>query len=223
MCRNNKHHLKTAASGNLHTVWNTYTGARELGYLFPNSCLSLMENCWKDREGGMQWPNSLALPSGHTSLVRAGSSRPGKPCGRVRSAGGMPWNGEGPRVGRATSGVCSTCCQVVLHKQASAAFSIFSSERASMWRGFVFGRWYSNRGLHRWLSDKQSACKCKRCKRHGFDPWVRKIPWRRKWEPTPVLLPGKSHGQRSLDGYSPWGHQESDRTERTHMHFSRVG
>ena len=42
-------------------------------------------------------------------------------------------------------------------------------------------------------------------KRHGFDPWVRKIPWRRKWQPTPVFLPGESHEQRSLAGYSPWG------------------
>ena len=50
--------------------------------------------------------------------------------------------------------------------------------------------------------------------RPGFDPWVRKIPWRRKWHPTPVLLPGKSHGLRSLVGYSPWGRKESDITER---------
>ena len=41
--------------------------------------------------------------------------------------------------------------------------------------------------------------------RDTFNPWVRKIPWRRKWQPTPVFLPGKSHGQRSLAGYSPWG------------------
>ena len=40
-------------------------------------------------------------------------------------------------------------------------------------------------------------------KRHGFNPWVRKIPWRRKWQPTPVFLLGKFHGQRSLAGYSP--------------------
>ena len=49
-----------------------------------------------------------------------------------------------------------------------------------------------------------------------FSPWVRKIPWRRKWHPTPVLLPGKSHGRRSLVGYSPWGHKESDTTEQLH-------
>ena len=72
-------------------------------------------------------------------------------------------------------------------------------------------------GLPRWLSNKESACQCRRC---GFDPWVGKIPWRRKWQSTPVLLPGKSHGQRSLVGYSPWGRKESDRTERLHFHFT---
>ena len=50
--------------------------------------------------------------------------------------------------------------------------------------------------------------------RPRFDPWVGKIPWRRKWKSTPVLLPGKSHGQRSLVGYSPWGPKESDTTEQ---------
>ena len=54
----------------------------------------------------------------------------------------------------------------------------------------------------------------------GFNPWVRKIPWRRKWQPTPVFLPGESHGRRSLVGYSPWGHNESDMTER--LHFTLV-
>ena len=47
----------------------------------------------------------------------------------------------------------------------------------------------------------------RRCKRCGFDPWVGKILWRRKWQPTPVFLPGESHGQRSLTGYSPWGYK----------------
>ena len=46
------------------------------------------------------------------------------------------------------------------------------------------------------------------------------IHWRRKWQPTPVFLPGKSHGRRSLVGYSPWGREESDTTERLHFHFS---
>ena len=48
----------------------------------------------------------------------------------------------------------------------------------------------------------------------GFDPWVRKIPWRRAWQSTPVFLPGESHGQKSLVGYSLWGPKESDTTKR---------
>ena len=66
------------------------------------------------------------------------------------------------------------------------------------------------KGLLWWLSSKTSACNAEvhlQCRRHGFDPWVRKIPGRRKWQPTPVFLPGKSHGQRS---YSPRGCKESD-------------
>ena len=56
------------------------------------------------------------------------------------------------------------------------------------------------------------------------ETWVRfldRIPWRRKWQSTPALLPGKSHGQRSLVGYSPWGHKESDKTEQRYFHFTK--
>ena len=49
--------------------------------------------------------------------------------------------------------------------------------------------------------------------RRGFDPWVREIPWRRNWQPTPVFLPGESHGQRSLGGYSPWSLERVDTTD----------
>ena len=59
------------------------------------------------------------------------------------------------------------------------------------------------------------ACQCSRNKSCKFDPWVGKIPWRRTWQLTPVVLPGESHGQRSLAGYGPWGCKESDRTEAT--------
>ena len=72
-------------------------------------------------------------------------------------------------------------------------------------------------GLAR-CSGKESACQCRRHRRHRFDPRVGKIPWRRKWQPTPVFLPGKSHGQRSLVGYSPRGHKESSVAERTHTY-----
>ena len=65
-------------------------------------------------------------------------------------------------------------------------------------------------------SGKETACQCRRCKRGGFDPWVGRIPWRRAWQPTPVFLPGESHGQRSLADYSPQGHcKDSDMTEAT--------
>ena len=54
--------------------------------------------------------------------------------------------------------------------------------------------------LPRWSSDKESACQCRK---HGIYPWVGKIPYRNKWQPTPVVLPWKSNGQKSLAGYSP--------------------
>ena len=60
-------------------------------------------------------------------------------------------------------------------------------------------------GLPRWLSGKISACQCRRHRKQGFYPWVQKIPWRRKWQPAPVFLPGNSHGQRSLVGYKSPG------------------
>ena len=64
-----------------------------------------------------------------------------------------------------------------------------------------------------WLSGKASACQCRG---HRFDPWVGSIPWRRKWQPTPVFLPGKPHRQRSRVGYSPWGCNELSTTEQLH-------
>ena len=71
--------------------------------------------------------------------------------------------------------------------------------------------------FHRWNSGKESACQCKRHRKCRFYPWMGKIPWSRKWQPTPVFLPGTSHGQRSLTGYRPWGRKELDTTEHTHM------
>ena len=61
-------------------------------------------------------------------------------------------------------------------------------------------------------SGKDPVCQCRRFKRCGFNPWVRKIPWRRAYQPTPIFLPGESNGQRSLVSCSPWGHKESDIT-----------
>ena len=66
-------------------------------------------------------------------------------------------------------------------------------------------------GLPWWLSGKESSCQCMRCR---FDSWIWKIPWRRKWPPTPVFLPGKSHGQRDLEGTVHGVTKESDMTEQ---------
>ena len=73
-----------------------------------------------------------------------------------------------------------------------------------------FGDNVSHSGLPRWLSSNEPASQCRR---RGLDPWVRKTPRRRYWLPTPVSLPGESHGQSILAGYSPCGLQESDTTE----------
>ena len=50
---------------------------------------------------------------------------------------------------------------------------------------------------------KKKASQCRRVRRPGFDPWAGKVSWRRKWQPTPVFVPGEFHGQGSLEGYSP--------------------
>ena len=71
-------------------------------------------------------------------------------------------------------------------------------------------------GLLRWLSGKESTFQWRRCKRHRLHLWVRKIPWSRKWQPTPVFLPGKF-----LAGYSPWCRRESDITEQTYTLHNR--
>ena len=75
--------------------------------------------------------------------------------------------------------------------------------------------------LPRRCSGKESTFQCRRCRR-WFHSLVGKISWRRKWPPTPVFLPGKSHGRRSLVGYSPWGCKESDTTELLHFYFIPV-
>ena len=69
------------------------------------------------------------------------------------------------------------------------------------------------KGFPRWFSGEEPACQFRRCRRHGFRCWVGMIPWRRKWQPTPVFLPGESHGQRRLAGYHSWGSKESDMTK----------
>ena len=70
------------------------------------------------------------------------------------------------------------------------------------------------------FSGKESACQCRR---PGFNSWVRKIPWRRAWQPTPGFLPGESHGQRNLAGYSPWEPKELEQlSDKTCMHGHKL-
>ena len=73
-------------------------------------------------------------------------------------------------------------------------------------------------GLPWWLSGKESACRRRRHRRCGFDPWVGKMPWRGKWQPVLISLSRRSHGQKSLVGYRPRGCQESDTAERLSSH-----
>ena len=76
------------------------------------------------------------------------------------------------------------------------------------------------RGLPQWFRGKESSCQRRKHRRRQFDPWVGKIPWRKKWQPTPVFLPETFHGQRSLVSYNPWGPKESDMTQVT-LHTQR--
>ena len=78
-------------------------------------------------------------------------------------------------------------------------------------------------GWHHWLDELpwrlRHSSVCLKCRRWGFDPWVGKISWIRKWQPAPVFLPGKSQGWRKLVGYSARGHKELDMTEWLHTHW----
>ena len=101
---------------------------------------------------------------------------------------------------------------------------------------YLWGVWgvggSEQRGSHLWThrefggfpsvpGGKEPTCQYRRPERHRFDPWDGKIPWRRKWQPAPVFLPGESHGQRSLACYGPWGRKESDTTEQPSTHTHR--
>ena len=93
------------------------------------------------------------------------------------------------------------------------------------WKGIFFslnlGKPPAMAELLWWLRGKEITFPCRR---RGFDPWVRKITWRRKWQPTLVFLPGKSQGQRSLAGYSPWGHKRvgHDLVTRRHQNVAHA-
>ena len=119
-------------------------------------------------------------------------------------------------------------CELILEEDASQEMSKFQDTVAegtiyitnkTKLSSFVYHLCVALTGLPRWLSGKESACQCRSWRRLGFDPWVRKIPRWRKWQPTPVFLPGQSHGQRK----GAWrimyiGSQRSDRSELLSTH-----
>ena len=103
---------------------------------------------------------------------------------------------------------------LVLHRKpnnyVNHCYYSFSAKHGRTWKITKYNE--INMGLH---GGNESACQCRRCKRCGFDPWVRKICWIRKWQSTPVFLLGKSNEKRSLVGYSPWGCRKSYTTEHS--------
>ena len=115
--------------------------------------------------------------------------------------------GESQGRGSLVAAVCGVTQSWIQLKWLSSSSSSSSSSIMVYGASLVVQRW-------------RICLQCRRCRKLGFDPWVRKIPWRWKWQPTSVFLPGESPEQRSLAGYSPWGCKELDVTETTeHAHI----
>ena len=103
-------------------------------------------------------------------------------------------------------------CGVHLHTYVLSLFTIWiCSWHTSLMQDLPLTECKFHFWLPWWHSGKEPACQCRR---HRFNPWVGEIPWRRKWQSTPVFLPGESHGQRILTGYSPWGCKELNMAEQ---------
>ena len=116
----------------------------------------------------------------------------------------ITWHGQ--RVGRKittlyTLNLHNITCQLPLNKKGETVITV---QKLPQWPFQVLA-----------LVVKIPPANAGDIREHGLDTWIRKIPWRREWEPTPVFLPGESHGERNLMGYSPWGHKELDMTEVT--------
>ena len=95
---------------------------------------------------------------------------------------------------------------------------LYNPNSVNLWIFFFFPTFIILKRLPRWCNGKECTCQCRRRRTHRFDPWVRKIPWRRKWQLILVHLPEKLHGQRSLVGYSPWGHRVRHNWVTEHAH-----
>ena len=87
----------------------------------------------------------------------------------------------------------------------------FGSYLGKSWKQNIY---YINQ-MYGGAKSKEPACQCRRLKKSGFDLWVGRMPWRRVWQPTPLVLPGEVHGWRSLEEYSPQGCKELYKTEAT--------
>ena len=131
-------------------------------------------------------------------------------CGHITS--GLPTH-------QLTDTGCSHALWTLPHTILSSCFQFFGVYTQEwncwvVWSFYVKASAALEEGFPGGTVVKESACPCRRC---GFSPWVRKIPWRRKWQPTPEFFPGESHGQRSLAGYrlliSPWRCKELGTSE----------
>ena len=115
------------------------------------------------------------------------------------------------------------CWYSSLHKD--VPLSTLPNEHVKNWQSIFFPQIVSYlaylimTGLPWRLSSKEFACQCRRC---GFDPWVRKTPWRKKWQLTAVFLLGKALQQRSLVGFSPWGHKRAGHDLVTKQHDTTI-
>ena len=158
---------------------------------------------WKTWVRSLGWEYSLEKGMATHSSTLAGKSH-----GRRSLVGYSPW---GQRFGHDWSNL--THRVYIIHKE-DYNHTLRDSDRALDWAiinsvalsgatNLLTLYWASP-----WLSGKDSTCQCRRHRRLVFDSWVKKIPWWRAWQPTPVFLLGESHGQRNL--VSPLGHKESD-------------
>ena len=112
-------------------------------------------------------------------------------------------------------------CHILSRVMAQRQKTQFLPSRARSWLSASRDKRSGHHGISNWKQEPRWGSLemlLAAVPRSGFDPWGGKIPWKREWQPTSVIWSEKSHGKRSLEGYSPWGHQESDTTERLSIH-----
>ena len=161
---------------------------------------SLHISSWKHQQKA---PNSLVVKSPHANA------------GDIRDSGLIPGSGRFPG-GRHGDSLQYSCLENPMDRRAWWA-TVHGSQRAGHnWSSLAHVPYLISllveQGFPSGARGKELACQWRRCRRPRFDPWIGRILWRREWQPTPIFSPGKSHGQRSLVGYSPWGRKESNMT-----------